>query len=97
MEEVRKVIVADIKKGSLIFTLECGSVKILDDLWEDYRTGHLNEVAQRYLVTDDILEEFGLSSLKLTSNIKEKDYKACRQHLVTNEGGYGKNEFYLRQ
>ena len=97
MEEVRKVIVADIKKGSLIFTLECGSVQILDDLWEDYRTGNLNEVAQRYLVTDDILEEFGLSSLKLTSNIKEEDYKACRQRLVTNEGGYGKNEFYLRQ
>ena len=97
MEEVRKVIVADIKTGSLIFTLECGSVQILDDLWEDYRTGHLNEVAQQYLVTDDILEKFGLSSLKLTSNIKEEDYKACRQRLVTSEGGYGKNEFYLRQ
>ena len=93
MKEVRKVIVDDIKTGSLIFTLECGSVQILDDLWEDYCTGHLNEVAQQYLVTDDILEEFGLSSLKLTSNIKEEDYKACRQRLVTNEGGYGKNEF----
>ena len=32
MEEARKVIVADIKTGSLIFTLECGSVQILDDL-----------------------------------------------------------------
>lgn len=97
MEEVRKVTVADIKTGSLIFTLECGSVQILDDLWEDYRTGHLNEVAQLYLVTDDILEELGLSSLKLTSNMKEEDYKACRQRLATVEGGYGKNEFYLRQ
>ena len=97
MEDVRKVVVADIKTGSLIFTLECGSVQILDDLWEDYRTGHLNEVAQRYLVTDDILEEFGLSSLKLASSIKEEDYRACRQRLVTNEGGCGKNEFYLRQ
>ena len=97
LEKVRKVLVLDIKKGSLIFTLECGSVQILDDLWEDYCTGHLNEVAQSYLMTDDILEEFGLSSLKLTSNIKEEDYKACRQRLVTNEGGYGKNEFFLRQ
>lgn len=95
LEDVLKVIVVDIKTGSLIFTLECGSVQILDGLWEDYRTGHLNEVAQRYLVTDDILEEIGLSSL--TSNIREEDYKACRQRLVTTEGGYGKNEFYLRQ
>ena len=51
MEKVRKVIVVDVKTGSLIFTLECGSVQILDELWEDYSTGHLNEVAQYYLVT----------------------------------------------
>ena len=89
MEKFRNVIVLGIKKGSLIFTLECGSVQILDELWEDYSTGHLNEVAQSCLVTTNFLEEFGLSSLKLTSNIKEEDYRACRQRLATNEGGYG--------
>lgn len=93
MERVRKVFIVDVKKGSLIFTLGCGSVQILDELWEDYSTGHLNEVAQSCLVTKDILEEFGLSSLKLTSNIKEEDYRACRQRLATNEGGYGKMYF----
>ena len=93
MEKFRNVIVADVKIGSLIFTLVCGSVQILDELWKDYRTGHLNEVAQSYLVTNDILEEFGLSSLKLTSNIKEEDYRACRQRLATSEGGYGKGVF----
>ena len=93
MERVRKVLVVDVKKGSLIFTLECGSVQILDELWKDYSTGHLNEVAQSCFVTKDILEEFGLSSLKLTSNIKEEDYRACRQLLATNEGGYGKIYF----
>lgn len=89
MEKVRQVIVVDVSTGSLIFTLGCGSVQILDELWEDYSTGHLNEVAQLYLVTNDILKEFGLSSLKLTSSIKEEDYTVCRQRLVTSEGGYG--------
>ena len=84
MEKVRKVLVLDVKIGSLIFKLECRSVKILDDLWQDYSTGHLNKVAQSYLVTNDILKEFGLSSFKLASKIKEEDYKTCRQCLILN-------------
>lgn len=90
LEKVRKVLVLDIKTGSLIFKLECGSLKILDDLWEDYTTGHLNEVAQSYLVTKDLLKEFGLSSLKLASGIKEEDYRTCRQRL-TFEGRFEKS------
>ena len=82
LKEVRKVLVLDVKTGSLIFTLECGSLEILDDLWEGYNTGHLNEVAQLYLVTNDILEEFDLSSFKLESFIKYKEYRACRQRLA---------------
>lgn len=82
MEKVREVLVHDVRIGSLIFKLECRSVKILDDLWQDYSTGHLNKVAQSYLVTNDILKEFGLSSFKLASKIKEEDYKACRQRLI---------------
>ena len=82
MEKVRKVLVLDVKIGSLIFNLECRSVKILDDLWQDYSTGRLNEVAQSYLVTNDLLEEFCLSSFKLASNIREEDYRTCRQRLI---------------
>lgn len=82
MEKVRKVLVVDVKTGSLILKLKCRTVKILDDLWDDYRTGNLNKVAQSYLVTKDILKLFGLSSFKLTSNIKEEDYRACRQRLI---------------
>ena len=88
MERFRNVIVVGIKTGSLIFTLSCGSVKILDNLWSDYKKGVLNKKAQTYLVTGDILKEFGLSKLKLTSNIKEEDYRACRLRLTTIEGGW---------
>ena len=82
LKDVREVLVLDYKTGSSIFTLECGSLKILGDLWVDYSTGHLNEVAQLYLVADDILEEFGLSSFELKSKIEEEDYMACRQRLT---------------
>ena len=86
LKKKRKVTVVNIKEGSIIFTLECRSQQILYELWEDYRTGHLSKVAQRKLVTTDILKQFGLTSLKLTSNIKEEDYRDCRQRLEIAEG-----------
>ena len=82
MEKVRKLILVDVKTGSLIITVRCSSLRILDELWEDYCTGHLNKVAQRYLVTEDFLKELGLDSVQLTLNINEEEYKAYRKHLL---------------
>ena len=86
MEKVRQAIVVDVKKGSLIITVRCTSLRILDDLWKDYCTGHLQQVAQRYLVTEDILQQLGLDSVQLTLTISEGEYKAYRNHFLKNEG-----------
>ena len=88
MEKVRKVIIADVKTGSLIITVECSSLQILDELWIDYKTGHLNEMAQKYLVTEDVLKAFGLTELKLKTTIVEKEYRACREVFLTSLGKY---------
>ena len=88
MKEVRKVIVVDVQNGSLILILECSSLQILEELWEDYCTGHLNEVAQKFLVTDEILKEFGLAEVKLTTTINEEEYKACRELLLNPSSRY---------
>ena len=84
MKEVRKVIIVNVRSGSLILILECSSLQILDELWEDYSTGHLCEMAQKYLVTEEILKEFGLDEVKLTITIKEEEYRACRELLSSN-------------
>ena len=86
MEKVRQTIVVDVKTGSLIITVWCTSLRILDDLWRDYCTGHLQEVAQRYLVTEDILQHLGLDSVQLTLTISEEAYKAYRKNFLENEG-----------
>ena len=86
MEKVRQAIVVDVKTGSLIITVRCTSLRVLDDLWRDYCTGHLQEVAQRYLVTEDILQQLGLDSVQLTLTISEEEYKACRNNFFKNEG-----------
>ena len=88
MEKVRKVVIVDVKTGSLIVTVECSSLKIIDELWEDYRTGHLNEMAQKFLATEEILVEFGLAELKITTTIKEEEYKACRELFLNPSSRY---------
>ena len=90
MQKVRQVIFVDVKRGSLIMTVRCTSLRILDELWKDYCTGHLQEVAQRYLVTEDILQQWGLDSVQLKLTISEEEYKAYRKKFLKNEGRYKK-------
>ena len=94
LKEVRKVLFVDAQSGSLIITVECTSVQILDDLWEDYLTGHLNEMAQKFLVTEEILKELGLIAVTLTTTILREEYKACREYLLKHPGGYGNLHFH---
>ena len=82
MKEAREVLLVDYKLGSLIITVECGSLKILEELWQDYCTGNLGRVVQECLVTEDILKELGLSEIKLITTIDEKDYKDCQKYLA---------------
>ena len=86
MRDVREVLFVGTQQGSLIITVECSSLEILDGLWEDYRTGHLNDMAQKYLVTEDLLKEFGLIEVKLMTTILEDDYRACREYFLQKPG-----------
>ena len=79
MEQVRKVLIVGVKTGSLEVIVQCNSLEVLEGLWEDYSTGHLNEMAQKFLVTGRILRAFGLAEVKLTTTIKQREYKACRE------------------
>ena len=71
------------REGSLLITVTCSSLEILEGLWEDYSSGHLNEVIEQTLVTSDILEKFGLSELRLKTAIKEEEYKKCKKFLLS--------------
>ena len=90
MERVRKVLVIEAATGSLIVTVECRSLQILDELWRDYRSGHLDEMAQKFLVTGDILKELGLVEVKLKTTIAEDEYSACRRYFLKHVGEYVK-------
>ena len=88
LRDVRQVLYVDAQTGSLIITVECSSLEILEGLWNDYCTGHLNEMAQKFLVTEDILKEFGLIEVKLTTTILEEEYIACRGYFLQHSGKF---------
>ena len=91
LTDVRKVLVLDAQSGSLLLTALCSSLEILDALWYDYCTGHLNDMAQKYLVTKDVLKEFGLTKLKLTTTIQGEEYMAARKLFLQGSGEYTEN------
>ena len=90
LEKVRKVVIVDItqKQKILFMTVECSSLQILEDLWNDYRCEYLSGWAEDTLVTQGILEELGLTSAKLRTTISEKEYKDCRVQFLKNLGEY---------
>ena len=76
------LIVRQAIEGSLLITVECRTLDILERLWEDYCSGHLNAVAEERLLTEDIKKRFDVESVKLETTILEKDYLACKMFLM---------------
>ena len=76
--------------NSLRVSVECENPEILEQLWRDYRSGYLNVVAEKCLLTDDIKRRFHLTSVKFRTTILEEDYLACKDFLLNNTGGWRK-------
>ena len=72
--------------SSLLITVECSSLEILQGLWEDYRSGHLNAIAQEILVTAEVLEKLGLDDVRLKTFISEEEYEKGKQVFVDYSG-----------
>ena len=81
-----KVTVRHFGQGSLLIIVECSLLQILEDLWEDYQSGHLNQVAQETLISAEVLEKLGRTEVKLKTFISEKDYLEGKQILIAISG-----------
>ena len=68
-----------LNEGSVIISLNCKTLKGLDQLWNDHLSGHLNKVAERYLVTDEIKKRLNLRTINLKATIEEENYLNCRK------------------
>ena len=93
--EVYEVLVVNVCKGSVIIILDCPALSSLELLWSDYRSGHLDKVAERYLVSDDIKKKLKLETICLKASIEKENYLNCMRALMklpnTSLGEYKKS------
>ena len=68
--------------GSLEIKFQCTSLESIESLWSDYQSGHLNDIAERYLVTDDVKEKLNLKNVRLETTIEEENYRICKEILT---------------
>ncbi|CAH3159859.1 unnamed protein product, partial [Porites evermanni] len=80
--------IEDIELGSLSITVKCSSLQILEGLWEDYVSGHLNQVVQETLVTNEVLENLGLDDVKLKVFISEEEYRNGKRILTAENSAF---------
>ena len=80
--EAYGVHVVSVRKGSIVIILECPTLESLEHLWRDYRSGHLDKVAERYLVTDEMRKKLNLETIWLKTTIDEENYLNCKKALM---------------
>ena len=80
MEYARKMrlLITGVAVGSLVITVKCKSLKVLEELWTDFLSGHLSEVVQNCFVTEKIMKELNLAELRLKTTIDKEEYNACK-------------------
>ena len=84
-----------VRKGSVVIILECPTLESLEHLWSDYRSGHLDKVTERYLVTDEMRKKLNVETICLKTTIDEENYLNCKKALMelpsTCSGEYKQN------
>ena len=97
LTKIYEVIVLDVCTGSIIVSLRCPTLESLEHLWSAYRSGDLDKLAERCLLTDEMKKQLNLETTYLTTNIDEENYLNCKKALMglpdTCSGEYKQNSW----
>ena len=74
--------------GSVIIILDCPALDSLEHLWSDYLAGHLDKLAERYLVTDETKTKLNLETTCLKTTIEKENYLNCKKALMELRSTY---------
>ena len=93
--ETYEVLVLNVDKGSIVVSLRCPTIESLEHLWSDYRSGDLDKLAERYLLTDEMKKKLNLETSYLKTTIDEENYLNCKRAL-TCSGEYKQNSWEVQ-
>lgn len=74
------------QSSSIKVIAKCHTLEILEGLWVDYCSGHLNKVAEECLITEKVKVKLGMKTIKLKTTILEEDYVTCKLSLMEIPG-----------
>ena len=78
-----------VKMGSLTIIVQCPTLESLEKLWKSYCSGYLNDIVERFLVTDELRRKLGLDNVRLTTTIEEENYLICKNAFRETSGELG--------
>ena len=82
IEKTYNLALESVGVGSLEMKFRCPTLESLEHLWSDYKSGYLNDIAEGYLVTDDIKKRLNLANVRLKTTIEDENYWNCRKILM---------------
>ena len=97
ISNVHNLLIKSLGLGCLEIQVECLTLESLEGLKNDYCSGDLNEMAEKFILTDEVREELDLNDVSFKTTIKREDYLACRKSFlnevepfseITNPGKY---------
>ena len=89
LEKAFNVATLMVESGSLIITVQCPNLESLESLWNDYQSGHLNDIAETFLVTDELKRKLGMDNIRLKTTIEEENYLICKMAFMEISGELG--------
>ena len=89
IQETYNLALKSVGVRSLEISFQCPSLESLERLWSDYQSGHLNDIAKRYLVTDDMKNKLNLKHVRLKTTIEDENYRICKMILMEEPCEFG--------
>ena len=74
--------------GCLEITVQCPTLDSLQLLWRDFLSGHLDKLAEEYLVSSTIKTKLDVDIVKFKVTIKKEDYSACKTSFLQHSGKF---------
>ena len=72
MTKIYRTALVSVKISSLVISVKCPTLESLERLWKDYQSGCLNDIAERFLVTDELKRKLGVGQYQIEDNYRRR-------------------------
>ncbi|XP_066265912.1 uncharacterized protein [Branchiostoma lanceolatum] len=90
LEQFKGVKVACVKKGSLVFYLQCTNLNGLGELWFMYKRGELDTLMHSSMVSEETVQQLSAETVSAKTTINVEDFSEALVYILTSPSAKGK-------